>query len=69
MKPARAGAAPSVVPRSMRFGTPDPTPALDFTDLLAAPTAAALRPTDVASDDVPVAAIDPGLADTAAFWR
>jgi prolyl-tRNA editing enzyme YbaK/EbsC (Cys-tRNA(Pro) deacylase) len=51
----------------MRFGTLDFTAALDSPDLLAAPTAAALRATDAASDPVLVAAIDPGLADTAAF--
>ncbi|HEU4755770.1 MAG TPA: YbaK/EbsC family protein [Agromyces sp.] len=51
----------------MRFGTLDFTPALDSPDLVAAPTAAALRSTDVAGHDVLVAAIDPGLADTAAF--
>jgi len=52
----------------MRFGTLDFTPALDSPDLLAAPTAAALRSTAVAASDAPlVAAIDPTLADTAAF--
>ena len=52
----------------MRFGTLDFTPALDSPDLLAAPTEAALAAkTDGAADDVLVAAIDPGLADTAAF--
>jgi len=52
----------------MRFGTLDFTPALDSPDLLAAPTAAALRSTTgAASDDALVAAIDPMLADTAAF--
>ena len=52
----------------MRFGTLDFTPALDSPDLLAAPTAAALRSTAVAASDDPlVAAIDPTLADTAAF--
>ena len=52
----------------MRFGTLDFTPALDSPDLLAAPTAAALRSTaGAASDDPLVAAIDPTLADTAAF--
>lgn len=51
----------------MRFGTLDFSPAVDLPDLLAAATAAALRSTDAASGDVLVAAIDPGLADTAAF--
>ena len=55
----------------MRFATLDFTPALDSPDLLAAPTAAALQQADAASRadaaDVLVAAIDPGLADTAAF--
>ena len=53
----------------MRFGTLDFTPALDSPDLLAAPTAAALRSTVgvATSDDALVAAIDPTLADTAAF--
>jgi prolyl-tRNA editing enzyme YbaK/EbsC (Cys-tRNA(Pro) deacylase) len=52
----------------MRFGTLDFTPALDSPDLLAAPTAAALRSTAAATSDDPlVAAIDPTLADTAAF--
>jgi prolyl-tRNA editing enzyme YbaK/EbsC (Cys-tRNA(Pro) deacylase) len=51
----------------MRFGTLDFTPALDSPELLAAPTAAALRSTDAAAGPVLVAAIDPGLADTAAF--
>ena len=53
----------------MRFGTLDFTPALDSPDLLAAPTAAALRSRAGAatSDDTLVAAIDPTLADTAAF--
>jgi prolyl-tRNA editing enzyme YbaK/EbsC (Cys-tRNA(Pro) deacylase) len=51
----------------MRFGTLDFTPALDSPDLIAAPTAAARRSADVATDDVLVAAIDPVLADTAAF--
>jgi prolyl-tRNA editing enzyme YbaK/EbsC (Cys-tRNA(Pro) deacylase) len=52
----------------MRFGTLDFTPALDSPDLLAAPTAAALRSTAAAASDDPlVAAIDPDLADTAAF--
>jgi prolyl-tRNA editing enzyme YbaK/EbsC (Cys-tRNA(Pro) deacylase) len=52
----------------MRFGTLDFTPALDSPDLLAASTAAGLRSTaDAASDEPLVAAIDPTLADTAAF--
>jgi len=52
----------------MRFGTLDFSPALDSPDLLASPTAAALRSTAVATSDDPlVAAIDPTLADTAAF--
>ncbi len=52
----------------MRFGTLDFRPALESPDLLAAPTAAALAAmTDGAADDALVAAIDPGLADTAAF--
>ena len=54
----------------MRFGTLDFTPALDSPDLLAAPTAAALRSSGCRerhTDGVLVAAIDPTLADTAAF--
>ena len=51
----------------MRFGTLDFTPALDSPELLAAPTAETLRAADGAAADVLVAAIDPGLADTAAF--
>ncbi|HET8779802.1 MAG TPA: YbaK/EbsC family protein [Agromyces sp.] len=55
----------------MRFGTLDFTPALDSPALLAAPTAAALRSADAAGGadaaGVLVAAIDPSLADTAAF--
>ena len=52
----------------MRFGTLDFTPALGSPALLAVPTAAALESAD-ASDafGVLVAAIDPTLADTAAF--
>ncbi|GAA2031757.1 YbaK/EbsC family protein [Agromyces tropicus] len=52
----------------MRFGTLDFGPALDAPDLLAAPTADAVAamPGGEAAD-VLVAAIDPGLADTAAF--
>jgi prolyl-tRNA editing enzyme YbaK/EbsC (Cys-tRNA(Pro) deacylase) len=49
----------------MRFGTLDFTAALDSPALLAAPTAAAIETADAA--DVLVSAIDPGLADTAAF--
>jgi prolyl-tRNA editing enzyme YbaK/EbsC (Cys-tRNA(Pro) deacylase) len=52
----------------MRFGTLDFTSALGSRELLAAPTVAALEamnPTDAAG--VLVAAIDPTLADTAAF--
>lgn len=51
----------------MRFGTLDFSPALDSPDLLAVPTAAALRSTGAAAGEVLVAPIDPGLADTAAF--
>jgi prolyl-tRNA editing enzyme YbaK/EbsC (Cys-tRNA(Pro) deacylase) len=55
----------------MRFGTLDFTPALDSPALLAAPTAAALESADAANAvdaaGVLVAAIDPTLADTAAF--
>ena len=59
----------------MRFGTLDFTVALASPELLAAPTAAAIaaarEAADAAglapSDDVLVSAIDPGLADTAAF--
>lgn len=51
----------------MRFGTLDFTPAADSPELLAAPTAAAIGSSDAAHDPVLVAAIDPGLADTAAF--
>ncbi len=55
----------------MRFGTLDFTAALGSPGLLATSTAAALRRADAASptdsDGVLVAAIDPGLADTAAF--
>ena len=52
----------------MRFGTLDFAPALGSRELLAAPTVAALEamnPADAAG--VLVAAIDPTLADTAAF--
>ncbi|WP_232497763.1 YbaK/EbsC family protein [Agromyces humatus] len=52
----------------MRFGTLDFTTAIDSPGLLAAPTAAALRAASAAaSADALVAAIDPTLADTAAF--
>jgi prolyl-tRNA editing enzyme YbaK/EbsC (Cys-tRNA(Pro) deacylase) len=51
----------------MRFGTLDFTPAAGSPELLAAPTAAAIAAADAADDPVLVAAIDPGLADTAAF--
>jgi len=55
----------------MRFGTLDFTPALETRQLLATATAGALRAADAtgATDaaDVLVAAIDPSLADTAAF--
>ena len=59
----------------MRFGTLDFTVALASPELLAAPTAAAIAAAHEAadaaglapSDDVLVSAIDPGLADTAAF--
>ena len=55
----------------MRFGTLDFTAALESPGLLATPTAAALQRADSASptdvDGVLVAAIEPDLADTAAF--
>ena len=52
----------------MRFGTLDFTAALDSPTLVAVPTAAMLRSVDAAdAADVLVAAIDPTLADTAAF--
>jgi prolyl-tRNA editing enzyme YbaK/EbsC (Cys-tRNA(Pro) deacylase) len=52
----------------MRFGTLDFTPALDSPALLAAPTIAALNSADAAgAAEVLVSAIDPSLADTAAF--
>ena len=52
----------------MRFGTLDFTPALDSPALLAGPTLAALKTADAAdAAGVLVAAIDPSLADTAAF--
>ena len=52
----------------MRFGTLDFTPASDSPELLAAPTAAAIGAADAAdAAEVLVSAIDPGLADTAAF--
>lgn len=49
----------------MRFGTLEFSPALDRPELLAAPTATALAVAD--PNDALVAAIAPGLADTAAF--
>ncbi|MFE6964892.1 YbaK/EbsC family protein [Agromyces sp. NPDC057679] len=49
----------------MRFGTLEFSPAVDHPELLAAPTATALADAD--PSDALVAAIDPGLADTAAF--
>lgn len=54
----------------MRFGTLDFTPALDSPALLAAPTANALASLNATTADAAgplVAAIDPSLADTAAF--
>lgn len=55
----------------MRFGTLDFTPALDSPTLLAAPAAAALGSSEASSathaTSVLVAAIDPAVADTAAF--
>jgi len=53
----------------MRIGRLDAVPALDRPDLLAPPVAAALAALDgkLPADDVGVAEIDPGLADTAAF--
>jgi prolyl-tRNA editing enzyme YbaK/EbsC (Cys-tRNA(Pro) deacylase) len=52
----------------MRFGTLDFTPALDSPGLLAPPTSAALTAAgEGAAAGVLVAAIDPALADTAAF--
>jgi prolyl-tRNA editing enzyme YbaK/EbsC (Cys-tRNA(Pro) deacylase) len=59
----------------MRFGTLDFTAALASPELLAAPTAAAIAaaneaadaPAAARADDVLVSAIDPGLADAAAF--
>jgi prolyl-tRNA editing enzyme YbaK/EbsC (Cys-tRNA(Pro) deacylase) len=52
----------------MRFGTLDFTPALGSPALLAVPTAAALESADASdASGVLVAAIDPTLADTAAF--
>lgn len=50
---------------TMRFGTLDFSPATEHPELLAAPTAATLADAD--PGDALVAAIDPGLADTAAF--
>ncbi len=51
-------------PTVPKIGTLDWLPAADHPELLAAPAAAALATLDVAAW---VAAIDPGLADTAAF--
>jgi prolyl-tRNA editing enzyme YbaK/EbsC (Cys-tRNA(Pro) deacylase) len=52
----------------MRFGTLDFTPALDSPTLLAEPAAAALQSADaMEAASVLVAAIDPRVADTAAF--
>ena len=48
-------------------GTLDWLPATAHPELLAAPVAAALKQLDEGADDVLVAAIDPDLADTAAF--
>ncbi|WP_262850637.1 YbaK/EbsC family protein [Mumia quercus] len=50
-----------------RLGTLDLVPALDRPDLLAAPVAAALDALGPAAGDAWVCAIDPALADTAAF--
>lgn len=50
-----------------RLGTLDLVPALDRLDLLADPVAAALRALGPAGGDAWVGAIDPALADTAAF--
>ena len=52
----------------MRFGTLDFTPVLDSPALLAAPTVAALEAADATdAAGVLVSAIDPSVADTAAF--
>jgi prolyl-tRNA editing enzyme YbaK/EbsC (Cys-tRNA(Pro) deacylase) len=52
----------------MRFGTLDFTPAADSPALLAAPTLGAIETMGAAdATEVLVSAIDPGLADTAAF--
>jgi len=53
----------------MSIGSLEAVPALDRPDLLAAPVAAALTElgAKLPADDVGVAEIDPGLADTAAF--
>jgi prolyl-tRNA editing enzyme YbaK/EbsC (Cys-tRNA(Pro) deacylase) len=48
----------------MRLGTLDWVPAVERRDLLAAPVVTAV---ETMADDVSVAAIDPALADTAAF--
>ncbi|MFD1825639.1 YbaK/EbsC family protein [Mumia zhuanghuii] len=52
---------------SPRLGTLDLVPALDRLDLLADPVAAALGTLGQAADEAWVCAIDPALADTAAF--
>jgi prolyl-tRNA editing enzyme YbaK/EbsC (Cys-tRNA(Pro) deacylase) len=53
----------------VRMGTLDVVPALERTDLLAAPVAAALAAWKgaVSAEEIGVAEIDPELADTAAF--
>ena len=55
----------------MNIGSLAAVPALDRQDLLGAPVAAALASLDgkIAVGDIGVAEIDPGLADTAAFWE
>lgn len=62
---------PSYPESTMRFGTLDFSPALDSPALLARPTAVALESADAANATdaaaVLVAAIDPAVADTAAF--
>jgi prolyl-tRNA editing enzyme YbaK/EbsC (Cys-tRNA(Pro) deacylase) len=58
-----------MLPPMNRMGTLEVVPALERTDLLGAPVAAALAAWkgSVPVDDIGVAEIDPGLADTAAF--
>ena len=58
-------------PMSMRMGILDIVPAVERTDLLAAPVAAALAAWkgQVPVDQIGVAEIDPDLADTAAFCQ